>query len=94
MLLQKNEGEPFERLVLNKYLEGKKPQSWEEQELQSDSQDAQEAVKVDERRLTHGAVVWKKLSPEERQSLVRATSVIYGPSQGEELEQSLTMRIY
>ncbi|HZS18076.1 MAG TPA: hypothetical protein VFA51_09115 [Candidatus Udaeobacter sp.] len=93
-LLEKHNGEPFEHLVLDKYLEGNKPVSWKEQELSPDSQEAQEAAQLDERRLVHGAVVWQKLSPDERQSLVKATSAIYGPSQGEELEQSLTMRIY
>lgn len=91
-LLSKNQGEPFQRLIRQKYLEGQNPH--EEESLSPDSQESQEAVEVDERRLDNGAWVWGKLSPEERQSLLKATETIYGPNQGEELELSLAMRLY
>ena len=80
--LLQHEGKPFHRLLQNKYLEGEGPDDY-----------PQPHPDVELRRLNHAALIWKKLSPEERQSLVSATSAIYGPSQGEELEQLLTIRL-
>jgi hypothetical protein len=92
-LLGTSDGKRFEKLVLNKYLEGHKPQNWPEQELSPDTQEAQEAVRLDERRLLHAAVVWRNLSPEERHALLKATEAIYGLGEAEELEQLLLMRL-
>jgi hypothetical protein len=91
-LLSSAQGRPFQNLIRQKYLEGEDPQP--DKELSPDSQESQEAVVVEERRLDNGAWVWGKLNPEERQSLLKATEAIYGPNQGEELELSLTMRLY
>ena len=88
LLLPAN-GKPFENLVKNKYMERMSsegladnyPGVFQYRETRS------------ERRLDRGAVVWKNLSPEERQSLLRATSELYSPGDAEELEQLLTMRL-
>jgi hypothetical protein len=61
-------------LIRQKCLEGEDPQP--DKELSPDSQESQEAVVVDERRLDNAAWVWGKLNPEERQSLLKATEAI------------------
>ena len=81
--LLQHEGKPFHRLVQNKYLEGEAPEDY-----------PQPHADVELRRLNHAALVWKKLSPEERQSLVKATQAIYGQGQAEELEHLLEIRVY
>ena len=80
--------EALERLIWAKYLP--RPELGA---ISLDSQEAQEAVAVEERRMQAAAWTWARLSTQECQTLRALTDKICGNGQGEELAEELDMRI-
>jgi len=78
----------FQRLVQTKYLPRAQPCP-----ISMDTQEAQEAVEVDESRMEAAAQTWAGLSEKERQIVQKVTDRICGDGQGEELAYDLDIRV-